>query len=60
MKLTPQKQKYRINNWQEYNDALVNRGRLTFWFDEEAIDQWDAQEKTGKPEVSQTYSDVAV
>ena len=28
---------YRIRNWREYNAALVNRGSLTLWVDEEAI-----------------------
>ncbi|HAT48848.1 MAG TPA: hypothetical protein DCS88_00745 [Alphaproteobacteria bacterium] len=60
MKTTPPKHRYRIRNWREYNAALVNRGRLTIWFDEKAIDQWYAQERTGKPGASQTYSDVAV
>jgi hypothetical protein len=29
--------RYRIRNWREYNRALINRGRLTVWFDEQAI-----------------------
>ena len=28
---------YRIRNWNKYNKALIKRGSLTFWFDEEAI-----------------------
>ena len=28
------KDKYRIRNWHEYNRSLVNRGSITFWFDE--------------------------
>jgi hypothetical protein len=28
------KQKYRIENWSEYNNALKQRGSLTFWIEE--------------------------
>jgi hypothetical protein len=31
------KQKFKITNWAAYNKALVNRGSLTFWLDESAI-----------------------
>ncbi|TGO03630.1 hypothetical protein PN36_03380 [Candidatus Thiomargarita nelsonii] len=26
--------------WKEYNEALVKRGSLTLWFDEEVIKAW--------------------
>ena len=44
-----EKNKYRTRNWKEYNQALVNRGSITFWFHEEAIEKWHSSEKTGKP-----------
>ena len=31
-----------VDNWDEYNDALVDRGRLTVWISEEAIEEWKA------------------
>ena len=31
---------YRIRNWPQYNAALVGRGSLTLWVDEEAIRAW--------------------
>ena len=31
------KQKFRITNWPTYNKALINRGSLTFWLDDETI-----------------------
>ncbi|POE07368.1 IS5 family transposase, partial [Pectobacterium odoriferum] len=31
------KQKFRITNWKTYNKALINRGSLTLWLDDEAI-----------------------
>ena len=29
------KSKYRIRNWKQYNEAMVNRGRIDVWIDEE-------------------------
>lgn len=31
-----------IENWGEYSDALVDRGRLTVWVSEEALQDWKA------------------
>lgn len=64
----PQKQKskgnkknYKIRNWKEYNEALVNRGRILFWINEEAIEKWEepkkAKRKRGRPK---NYSDTAI
>jgi hypothetical protein len=33
-------QTHKVQNWSEYNDALVDRGRLTVWLGEEAIENW--------------------
>jgi hypothetical protein len=54
-----EKQRDQIRNWKEYNEALVNRGSLTFWFDEQVIATWHDVENTprGHPVV---YSDVAI
>ncbi|MCQ1059049.1 IS5/IS1182 family transposase, partial [Photobacterium sp. ZSDE20] len=38
------KSKRKITNWKQYNQALVNRGSLTFWMDEAAIDTWLCKE----------------
>ncbi len=32
--------RYRVRNWSDYNRALIARGRLTFWFDEDAVAAW--------------------
>ena len=32
--------KYRVGNWSEYNRNLKNRGNLTIWVSEDAIDSW--------------------
>ena len=30
----------KVQNWSEYNEAFVDRGRLTVWISEEAIEGW--------------------
>ena len=34
------KLKFRISHWRTYNKALINRGSVTFWLDDEAIASW--------------------
>ena len=34
------KRNYRVRNWKKYNAALINRGKLTLWLDEESIEGW--------------------
>jgi len=54
------KSSYKITNWSKYNEALVQRGSITFWFSEDVIDQWDhanEESKVGHPFV---YSDIAI
>ena len=34
------KTQYRVRNWAQYNAALVARGSLTVWVDEEAVAAW--------------------
>jgi hypothetical protein len=53
------KTQYRIRNWREYNAALVNRGSLTLWVDEEAIQAW---RYTGPPQrgAQYVYTDAAI
>ena len=42
-KVTPKyKTKYRVKNWREYEAALKKRGDITVWFDEDAINAWNA------------------
>ena len=58
--MAQKKDKYRIRNWKEYNQSLVNRGSITFWFDEDAISKWYSVERTDKPGRPETYSDDAI
>ena len=32
--------RYGIHNWRAYNRALIDRGRLTVWFDDRVISAW--------------------
>jgi hypothetical protein len=51
---------YKITNWSKYNESLVQRGSITFWFCEETIGKWrhdNANPRVGHPFV---YSDTAV
>jgi hypothetical protein len=34
------KTKYRVSNWAEYDRALMQRGDITLWISEEAIEGW--------------------
>ena len=60
-KIPPQKKsKYRLRNWKEYNRSLVNRGSITVWFDEKAIQKWYSTERSHQPGHPDTYSDDAI
>jgi len=54
------KNKYRTRNWKDYNQSLVNRGSLTFWFEETAIQKWYSIERTGERGRPDVYSDAAI
>jgi hypothetical protein len=44
----------------EYNRALINRGRLTAWFDERAVAAWHNAEPVAGPGALRSYSDLAI
>ncbi len=52
--------RYRIRNWHEYNRALINRGRLTVWFDEQAIAAWRNTQPAAGPGAPRVYADLAI
>ena len=59
-KVTPKyKTKYRVKNWPTYEGALRKRGNVTVWFDEDAIDGWNAV-ASGRPGGQREYSEVAI
>ena len=50
---------YRIRNWSKYNAALIERGSLTLWVDEEARTAWRS---AGPPQrgAQYVYADAAI
>jgi hypothetical protein len=57
---TQPKAKYRVKNWSAYNQALIQRGSLTVWFDEEALEGWAHPDQTGKPGHPFEYGAIAI
>lgn len=54
------KKKYKVRNWKEYNQSLVDRGNIFFWFTDEAQEKWNETEKTGKRGRPEMYSGLAI
>jgi IS5 family transposase len=54
------KRQYRIRNWPDYNKALVRRGSLTLWIDEQARRSWLNTARTGRRGTPQTYAEAAI
>lgn len=52
---------YKVRNWKQYNRALINRGNLTLWFSEDAIESWYSQNE-GRQGRGRgfTYSDACI
>ncbi len=53
------KPRYKTTIGKQYNQALINRGSLTFWIDEETIQHWK-QVKQGTRGRSRLFSDLAI
>ncbi len=53
------KKPYKISNWSEYEKSLRQRGSLTIWISDDAIDAWNS-EKSGKLGAPEKYSDLAI
>ena len=53
------KRTYRIKNWSEYNKSLIQRGDITLWCSDDAIESWilPNQGKRGRPLM---YADEAI
>jgi len=54
------KPRYQIRNWAKYNEALVNRGNLTFWISDEVIQEWKHKNDEGRQGRPFQYSDLAI
>ncbi|MBC8796414.1 transposase, partial [Shewanella algae] len=48
-----------ITNWKHYNQALVNRGSVTFWLDEAAVNAWHCTKHHGGRGRGFQFSDTA-
>lgn len=55
-----EKKTYKVRNWKEYNEALVNRGRILFHITEDAIKQWEEAERNKKRGRPKKFSDTAI
>lgn len=55
------KQRHKITNWSDYNEALRRRGDIEVWLSDDAIEQWYEKDQvnhgSGQPKV---YSDFAI
>ena len=54
------KKKYGVRNWKEYNESLVNRGRIDVYIDKETEEGWYVTPRKGKPGKPKKYSDLAI
>ena len=52
--------RYKIRNWADYNQSLINRGNLTIWFDDDVVQAWNAVRPNGRRGRDQTFSDIAI
>lgn len=50
---------YRIRNWAQYNDALVRRGSITLWVDQDTLGSWRHQGPARRGARFE-YSDLAI
>jgi Transposase DDE domain len=50
---------YRVKNWRAYDQSLRDRGDITLWISQDAIDTWTPPQ-TGKRGAQPVYSDVAI
>lgn len=54
------KRHYRVRNWKEYNESLVQRGSITFWLDEKVLSRWYSKQKLAKRGRPLLYADAAI
>lgn len=57
---TKQKRTYKVTNWKAYNQSLVERGSITIWFNDEALENWEHPNGVGKVGRPFIYSDTAI
>jgi len=50
---------YNVKNWSDYSKSLRDRGDITLWISQDAIDAWMAP-KSGKRGAQPIYADIAI
>ncbi len=58
-RVVAKKTQYRVSNWHDYNESLVQRGSITLWISEEDIGAWKPQGPRRRGGQLQ-YSDEAI
>ena len=53
------KSRYRVSNWREYEEGLVQRGDVSIWLSPEAVDAWKAK-PSGRRGAQPKFSDLAI
>lgn len=54
------KAKYHVTNWAEYDQALVNRGNVTVWFEKDYLENNWIGKSTGKRGAPKRYLDETI
>ena len=52
--------RYRVRNWRTYNQALIDRGGITFWIDEALLVTWRNSQACRGPGAPKVYSDTTI
>ena len=52
--------RYRVSNWREYNQSLIERGNIELWFNDSVLAQWTGPTATGRRGRPRVYSDLAM
>jgi len=58
--MTESKAVYKLNNWKQYNRALIERGRVNLWFDPEDAGSWIGGKSKGKRGRPHYFTDAAI
>jgi len=57
--MSPEDTAYKVQNWSDYNAALVRRGSLTVWMSPETVETWEYDGPTQQG-AQPVYSDLAI
>ena len=52
--------RYKIRNWKQYEAGLIQRGSISFWINDDAIDQWNPEAKDKTRGRQEEYNDLAI